>query len=50
MTTDPRARTRILGSLRSADGKGVVRMEDHYDTGIEDLWSAITDPGRLARW
>jgi uncharacterized protein YndB with AHSA1/START domain len=42
--------TRILGSLRSADGKGVVRIQDRYDTGIEDLWSAITDPGRIVRW
>jgi uncharacterized protein YndB with AHSA1/START domain len=41
---------RILGSLRSADGKGVVRIEDRYDTDIDDLWSAITDPARLARW
>jgi uncharacterized protein YndB with AHSA1/START domain len=42
--------TRMLGSLRSADGKGVVRIQDRYDTGIEDLWSAITDPGRIVRW
>ena len=42
--------TRILGSLRSADGNGVVRIEDRYDTDIDDLWSALTDPGRLARW
>jgi uncharacterized protein YndB with AHSA1/START domain len=42
--------TRILGSLRSADGSGVVRIEDRYDTGIDDLWSALTDPGRVARW
>ena len=42
--------TRILGSLRSADGTGVVRVEDRYDTGIDDLWEALTDPGRLARW
>ncbi len=41
---------RILGSLRSADGKGVVRMEDRFDTGIDDLWSALTDPHRLRRW
>jgi uncharacterized protein YndB with AHSA1/START domain len=40
----------ILGSLRSANGKGVVRIEDRYDTGIDDLWAAITDPDRLARW
>jgi len=40
----------ILGSLRSADGVGVVRIEDRYDTDIDDLWSALTDPDRLARW
>ena len=50
MTSDERTGNRLLGTLGSADGKGVVRMEDRYDTGIEDLWSAITDPGRLARW
>jgi uncharacterized protein YndB with AHSA1/START domain len=40
----------ILGSLRSADGKGVVRIEGRYDTDIEDLWSALTDPRRLRGW
>ena len=50
MTSNPRAGTRILGSLRSADGKGAVRMEDRFDTDIDDLWSALTDPLRLARW
>ena len=50
MTSNARGGTRILGSLRSADGKGVVRMEDRYGTDIDDLWSALTDPGRLARW
>jgi len=50
MTSNARPGNRILGSLRSADGKGVVRIEDRYDTDIDDLWSAITDPGRLARW
>ena len=50
MTSNARAGGRILGSLRSADGKGIVRMEDRFDTDIEDLWSALTDPGRLARW
>jgi len=42
--------TRILGSLRSADGTGVVRIEDRFDTDIDDLWSVLTDPSRLARW
>ena len=50
MTSNASPGTRILGSLRSADGAGVVRIEDRYDTGIDDLWSAITDPDRLARW
>jgi uncharacterized protein YndB with AHSA1/START domain len=27
-----------------------VRIEDRYDTDIEDLWSALTDPDRLVRW
>ena len=50
MTINQRRETRILGTLRSADGKGVVRMEDRFDTDVEDLWSALTDPARLARW
>ena len=50
MTSNARGSGRILGSLRSADGKGVVRMEDRFDTDIGDLWPALTDPGRLARW
>jgi uncharacterized protein YndB with AHSA1/START domain len=50
MTSQEPARIRTLCSLGSADGRGVVRIEDRYDTDIEDLWSAITDPARLARW
>jgi uncharacterized protein YndB with AHSA1/START domain len=50
MTSNAGAGSRILGSLRSADGKGVVRMQDRFDTDIDDLWSALTDPRRLARW
>ena len=50
MTSNARTGTRILGSLRSADGAGVLRIEDRYNTHIDDLWSALTDPGRLARW
>ncbi len=50
MTSHARGSGRILGSLRSADGQGVVRMEDRFDTDIDDLWSALTDPRRLARW
>ena len=50
MTGNARPGARILGSLRSADGTGVVRVEDRFDTDIDDLWSALTDPRRLARW
>lgn len=42
--------TRVLGQLRSAGGAGVVRIEDTYDTDVDDLWTAVTDPDRLARW
>jgi uncharacterized protein YndB with AHSA1/START domain len=50
MTSNAQAGARILGSLRSADGKGVVRMQDRFDTDIDDVWSALTDPMRLTRW
>lgn len=42
--------SRVLGSLRSVDGTGIVRLEDRYDTDIDDLWAALTEPRRLARW
>jgi uncharacterized protein YndB with AHSA1/START domain len=35
---------------RLDDQRGAVRVEDVYDTGIDDLWSALTEPERLARW
>src|SRR5436190_9523340 len=50
MTSNAAAGNRIVGTLRIADGKGAVRMEDRFDTDIDDLWSALTEPGRLARW
>ena len=41
----------ITGSMRRIDEKrGAVRVEDVYETDIADLWSAITEPDRLARW
>jgi uncharacterized protein YndB with AHSA1/START domain len=37
--------------MRSLDGtRGAVRVEDVYDTDIDDLWEACTNPERLARW
>src|SRR3954447_175247 len=50
MTSNARRGRRILGSVRSADGQGMVRMEGRFNTDIDDLWSAVTDPSRLARW
>ena len=50
MTSNAREGGRILGSLGSAEGKGIVRMEDRFDTDIDNVWSALTDPSRLARW
>lgn len=40
----------ILGSLHSAEGSGIVRIEDRLATNIDDVWSALTDPSRLAQW
>jgi uncharacterized protein YndB with AHSA1/START domain len=50
MTSNARGGGRILGSLGSTEGKGIVRMEDRFDSDIDDVWSALTDPSRLARW
>jgi uncharacterized protein YndB with AHSA1/START domain len=50
MTGNARSSSRILGSLRSEDGRGTVRVEDRFNTDIDDLWSALTEPSRLARW
>lgn len=49
MTSDAPGPSGILGSLHSEDGRGVVRVHHRYDTDIDDLWAAITDPARLAR-
>ena len=50
MTDGGSAGSRVKGTLLAADGRGIVRMEDRYDTSIDDLWSALTDPQRLVRW
>jgi len=49
MSSGP-AREQLLGGLYSEDGVGVVRMEDRVDAGPDEVWSALTDPGRLAAW
>ena len=41
----------IIGTMRALDEtRGAVRVEDVYDTDIDDLWDACTTPERLARW
>ena len=50
MTTEEAGAVRTLGTLRAADGTGVVRLEDRFATDPDDLWEALTDPRRLARW
>ena len=50
MSNDTQSASGVVATLRVVDGKGVVRMEDTYDTDIEDLWTALTDPRRLSRW
>lgn len=40
-----------IGTMRALDeARGALRVEDVYDTGIDDLWAACTTPERLARW
>lgn len=42
---------KVLGTMRALDEtRGAVRVEDVYDTDIDDLWAACTTPERLARW
>ena len=50
MKTNASENGRVLGTLRSADGAGAIRIEQRFDTGIDDLWSALTDSERLALW
>lgn len=50
MTDETQSETRVLGSLHAVEGQGVVRIETRYDAGAEAVWSAVTDPVRLAGW
>ena len=50
MTGDASTGARLLGTLGTADSKGVVRVQDRFDADIETVWSALTDPARLASW
>ena len=50
MTGTAPGNDRILGSLRSSERDGVVRIEDRLGTPVDKVWSALTDPARLAVW
>jgi uncharacterized protein YndB with AHSA1/START domain len=50
MTGNPSGSIRALGSLRAADGVGVIRIEERFDSGIDELWAALTNRERLAVW
>lgn len=42
---------KITGSMRALDERrGAVRVEQAYDTDLDDLWDACTNPERLQRW
>jgi uncharacterized protein YndB with AHSA1/START domain len=40
----------LIGVLRLHDDRPAVRLERSYAAGTADLWSALTEPARLARW
>jgi uncharacterized protein YndB with AHSA1/START domain len=42
---------KTIGTMQAIDEKrGAVRVEEIYDTDIQDLWDACTTTERLARW
>jgi uncharacterized protein YndB with AHSA1/START domain len=50
MASNAGAGPRLLGTLGTAADKGVVSVADRFHADIETVWSAITDPSRLASW
>jgi uncharacterized protein YndB with AHSA1/START domain len=50
MTSNEQADPRILGSLKSVEGRGVVVMEDRFAADVDTVWKAFTDKGELAKW
>ena len=42
---------KLIATLHALDeAHGAIRVEDVFDTDIDDLWEACTAPERLARW
>ncbi|MEJ7628807.1 MAG: SRPBCC family protein [Nocardioidaceae bacterium] len=42
--------TDIMGAFRREGDNLAVRLERRYESDVDDLWSALTQPARLARW
>lgn len=42
--------TDTLATLERTDGGGLIRFERTFPNAIDDVWSALTDPDRLADW
>lgn len=40
----------VIGTLHADGGADVVRMVAQFRTMIDDHWSALTEPHRLAHW
>lgn len=40
----------MLGTIRSQGDTVEIAFDRHYATDPADLWEAVTDPERLARW
>ncbi|MCC2593928.1 SRPBCC family protein [Tessaracoccus sp. OS52] len=42
--------TTPLGTKQLRDGRSVVEFTRIFNAPIEDVWAAVTEPDRLARW
>ena len=41
---------RIHPELDVVEGEGTIRLEVRVDASTDEVWSALTDPGRLGHW
>lgn len=42
--------TDLIGAINRSDGQSTIVLERRFRTTPEDVWAAITDPERAARW
>ena len=47
---EPSSSPRLLGTLHSDGSTGSIRLQERFATDVDDLWSALTEKDRLARW